>query len=123
MRWYRGCLRLSALLIILFWALPALAQPTVAISALVQHPDQYDGKTVSVIGTITGYREHVSARGNPYTTFRLVDGGAVSVFIWKHQGLRDGIRVRVIGTFSKVRRVGRYTFFNEIEARRIEVVH
>ncbi len=122
MSWYRGRLRLYALLI-LFWALPALAQPAIAISALVQHPNQYDGKTVSVTGTVVGYRERVSGRGNPYTTFRLTDGGAVSVFIWNHQGLRDGIRVRVVGTFSRVRRVGRYTFFNEIEARRIEAVH
>jgi len=53
-----------------------VAQPTVTVSALLQHTDQYDGKVVSVARTITAYREGVSAKGNPYTTLRLEDGGS-----------------------------------------------
>lgn len=115
---------LGAVLVLVLWvcSLPALAQQAVTVSALLLHPEQYDGKTISVVGTVARYQERVSARGNPYTTFRLEDGGAVSVFAWHHQGLRDGLRVRVVGTFFKVRRVGRYVFRNEVEAQRIEAV-
>ncbi|MCS7236554.1 MAG: hypothetical protein RMM30_11360 [Armatimonadota bacterium] len=70
-------------------------------------------------GVVSGYREGVSRAGNPYTTFRLAEGGSgVAVFAGGHRGLRDDIRVRVSGVFQKVRRVARYTFYNEIEAER-----
>ncbi|MDR7434527.1 MAG: hypothetical protein QN189_05295 [Armatimonadota bacterium] len=101
----------------------ALAQLTVTVRDIVQNPDRYDGQIVSVTGTIAAYRERISARGNPYTTFRLEEGGAsVAVFAWRHQGLRNGLRVRVVGRFDKMKRVGQYTFYNEIEAQRIEVL-
>jgi hypothetical protein len=91
------------------------------IQNLLQTPDQYDGKTVTVDGTITAYRERVSRQGHAYTTFRVgANGRSVSVFAWKPQGLANGLRVRVTGTFSKEKHVGRYTFRNEIEAQRIE---
>lgn len=103
-------------------AAPLLAQ-AVSVAALVGDPDRYDGRVVTVAGVVSGYRERVSRAGNPYTTFRLEEGGgSVAVFAWGHRGLRDGLRVRVTGVFQKVRRVGRYTFYNEIEARRIEPV-
>lgn len=104
-------------------ALPVLAAPQVGIRAVVQDPDRYDGKVVSVVGTITAYRERVSRAGNPYTTFRLTDGEAsLSVFVWERQGLRDGQRIRVTGTFAKAKRVATYTFGNEIQAHRIDVL-
>ncbi len=96
------------------------AQVTIAVLALVKNSDRYDGQIVTVMGTVTGYRERTSRAGNPYTTFRLEDAGAsVLVFAWKHQGLRNGQRVQVTGKFLKTKRVGRYTFYNEIEAQRI----
>ncbi|MDR7414960.1 MAG: hypothetical protein QN193_02410 [Armatimonadota bacterium] len=93
----------------------------VSIATLLGNPDRYDGQVVTVVGMISGYRERVSRAGNPYTTFRLEEGGSsVAVFAWGRQRLQDGLRVRVTGVFQKVRRVGRYTFYNEIEAQRIE---
>lgn len=101
----------------------SVAQTAVTVAGLLQNPDQYDAKAISVAGTIVAYRERVSAKGNPYTTFRLRDRGSdVSVFSWKHPGLKNGIRVRVIGTFAATKRVGQYTFHNEIEARQIQVL-
>ena len=112
-----------AVLLVLLTAPAVLAQQLLTISVLLQHSDQYDGKVVSVTGAITAYSERVSARGNAYTTFRMEEGGAsISVFAWEHQGLHDGLRVRVTGTFDKVKRVGRYTFYNEIQARGIETL-
>ena len=112
-----------ALLLALLIAPPLLAQVAATAADIAQNPDRYDGQTVTVTGTIAAYRERVSRAGNPYTTFRLEDGGAsVAVFAWKHQGLRNGLRVSVTGRFAMVKRVGRYTFYNEIEAQQIRAL-
>ncbi len=109
--------------VLLLCAFPALAQHAVSVQALTQDPDRYDSKVVAVVGTITAYRERVSDAGNPYTTFRLTDGGAsVAVFIWNKQGLGNGQRVRVTGAFAKVGGAGTSTYDNEIQAHRIEPV-
>ncbi|MCS6965695.1 MAG: hypothetical protein NZ473_02865 [Candidatus Kapabacteria bacterium] len=95
----------------------------IPVEELLENPQQYDGQPVSVVGTIANYREKISRAGNAYTTFRLqADGAAVNVFIWGHQGLGDGQRVRVQGVYRRVKRVGRYTFYNEIEAWQIRRV-
>jgi hypothetical protein len=109
-------------LAVFVFALPGLAQVSTTVQALQKHPDQYDGKVVIVTGNILNYRERVSGRGNPYTTFTLTDQGSVAIFAWQNQGLHAGMRVRVTGTFSKVRHVGQYVFYNEIEASRIETL-
>lgn len=114
---------LTAVALLLMGAPPVLAAEGISVRALVQNPDQYDGKVVSVVGTVTVYRERVSTVGNLYTTFRLTEGNAsVSVFVWDKQGLRNGRKVRVIGTFAKVRHVRALTFDNEIQAHRIDVL-
>ncbi len=111
-------------LLVLVTVFPAIAQQMVGVSVLLQNPDRYDGRVVTVAGVIVGYRERVSSRGNPYTTFQLAEGGAsVSIFAWKHQGLHNGLRAQVTGRFDKVKRVGQYTFRNEIEAQQIEPLH
>ncbi|TMI82329.1 MAG: hypothetical protein E6H04_04970 [Bacillati bacterium ANGP1] len=116
-------LRLWGLALVLLTAgiLPALAQQIVTVSALLQHPERYDGQTITVTGQVTAYRERVSARGNAYTTFRLHDRTAeVSVFVWKRAGLGNGANVRITGKFQREKHVGRYTFYNEIQAERVE---
>lgn len=120
MRWRRAVCVSGALVVLL--SLVALAQ-AVSVATLLADPDRYDGQVVTVSGVVSGYRERVSRAGNAYTTFRLEEGSSsVAVFAWGHRGLRDGQRVRVTGVFQRIRRVGRYTFYNEIEARRVEVL-
>jgi DNA polymerase III alpha subunit len=88
-------------------AAAAHATSAVTVRALLQDPDRYDGKVITVVGTIAAYREAVTAAGSPYTAFRLTDEDAsVSVFIWNKQGLGDGQRVRVTGAFERVRQYG-----------------
>jgi hypothetical protein len=114
--------RLLCAAVILLGVAPVLALQTVTIHALAQNPDQFDGKVVSVVGSISDYRELLSGAGNAYTNFRLTEGEAsVSVFIWNKQGLSNGQKARVTGTFAKTRQVGPYTFPSEIQATRIEV--
>jgi hypothetical protein len=81
----------GGLVLVLALALPALAAPTTA-GAILAAPDRYDGQPVTLQGALTHLSKRVSQRGNPYYTFDLQE---------------------------KVKRVGRYTFFNEITATRI----
>jgi cytochrome c-type biogenesis protein CcmE len=77
------------------------------VTALVQSADRYDGEVVRVVGLVAAYRERFSRSGEPYTAFDLRDGKAsVAVFAWPHQGLRNGLRVRVTGTFFRLKTYG-----------------
>ncbi len=61
-----------------FGLLWATAPPAGALdaspSAILSSPDGFDGKSVTIHGTITNLRETVSRRGNPYYTLDLSDG-------------------------------------------------
>jgi hypothetical protein len=53
---------------------------------------------------VAAYRERISHAGDPYTVFTLRDARAsITVFAWPHQGLRNGLRVRVTGSFARVK--------------------
>jgi hypothetical protein len=99
------------------------ANPLVTVQALVQDPNRYDGKVVTVVGTIATYQERASDSGHPYTVFRLRDGYAsVTVFTWNRYRLGNGDKVRVTGTFARARPVGTVSSDNEIQAHRVEIV-
>lgn len=95
---------ITALVMAALVSLPASAQERVTLSALVGNPDQYDGKVIAVTGFVRAYRERHSREADPYTIFHLREGiASVVVIAWPHQGLRDGLRVQVTGTFVKVK--------------------
>jgi hypothetical protein len=88
-------------------------------SAILTNPDGFDGKSVTVHGTITNLRETVSRRGNPYYTLDLSDGTrSIRVFSFGKAPCRSGTAT-VEGTFEKVKQVGRLTFRNEITATQV----
>jgi hypothetical protein len=65
---------------------------------------------------VSNIQPRVSHRGNAYETFRLCDSKCVSVFAWGHPGLAAGQHSIVRGEYDAVKHVGRYTFYNEINA-------
>lgn len=93
----------------------------VSIHSIFTNPAQYDGQTVTLRGAAVAVKETVSRRGNDYTTFKLQDpsGEAISIFAWGHPALANSDRVEVVGVFQQVRHVGRYTFYNEVEAQSV----
>ena len=112
----------AALALLCLVTLAAYADPPPTIQALVQNPNRFDGKVVSVVGTISAYRERASDTGHPFTVFVLSDGStSVNVFIWNRHPFGNGDRVRVTGTFLRAKSVGTLTFDNEIQAHRIEM--
>jgi hypothetical protein len=104
---------IALLILIALCTGPALAD---AIADIAAHPSNFDGKSVDVRGTVRGLREKTSARGNAYDTFKLCSTSCVSVFVFGRPAVSNGGTAEVQGTFSAVHRVGRYTFYNEIEA-------
>lgn len=85
---------------------------------ILQDPDKFHGKTVTIIGTITGLRTTVSRRGNPYYTYDLHAGNdAIRVFSFGKPVCDEGGTVTVEGRFTKIKRVSGRTFYNEVEAK------
>ena len=97
------------------------AQET-TVQKILANRDSYDGQEVSVSGTVSKLKLKTSKGGNDYTTFSLLSesGGSLTIFVWGQSKLKQEQKVKVTGTYRKFKRVGRYTFYNEIEATEIE---
>lgn len=99
----------------------ALAGPALArerIADILARPEAFDRREVVVEGKTSALDPRTSRRGNEYFTFRLSDatGASLRVFSWGKPAMAPGDRVEVRGRFQRERRVGRYTFTNEVEA-------
>lgn len=87
------------------------------VGDILSNPDQYDGKMVQVEAKVLAPQFKTSKKGNAYTTFKLDgDGKTLSVFSFGTLSLNGGDLVKVIGRYQKVKKVGAYTFYNEIDA-------
>jgi hypothetical protein len=92
------------------------------IKEIVADKNSYDGKEVSVSGTVSANLKLKTSKGEKdYTTFSLLgdSGGRINIFIWGKLKLQGGQKVRVTGIYHKVMKVGQSTFRNEIEAMEI----
>lgn len=106
-------------------AVLCLLQPALATTCreLLRDPEAFDQKSVTLTGTAEDVRPRTSRRGNDYTTLRLNDQtGQVNIFSWGKLDVRTGDRVQVRGIFHRVKQVGRYRFYNEVEASSVQRV-
>ncbi len=76
-------------LILLIWTSTAFAE-AVRPSQIVGNPTTYDGKHLTVLGSVQNAIAKTSRRGNEYETFDLCDNSCVKVFAWGHRELREG---------------------------------
>ncbi len=106
---------LFALLVVAHaWAFDA------SIKDVATSPERFDGKSISLRGNVVNLQRRVSAKGNAYFTFDLSDGaGSVRVFSFGQTPCKPGDEAAVDGQFDQVKRVGRYTFRNEVTATRV----
>jgi hypothetical protein len=87
---------------------------TVTIKTLLDDPSQYDKKTVSIVGTVSG---SVGVLG--LGTYRMDDGTGTLRVVSKEGGApRDGARVGVEGEFRSAYTLGAETVAVLIEKRR-----
>jgi hypothetical protein len=109
-------MKISLLAVALILCAIGCAQATtLAPGDLLAHGATYDGRTVAVAGIVSDFRSHVSHKGNAYVTFGLCASGCIHVFEWGSPGIGEGQALTIHGTFSVVKHVGRYTFYNEVE--------
>lgn len=93
---------------------PVLAADS--IDAIVANPTTFDGKHVSVHGTVADVKQKTSRKGNDYTLFDVCESKCVHVYAHGHVGVTDGAIVTVGGTFAAVKQLGSYTITNQIDA-------
>lgn len=87
------------LLSIVFAGLPiALAAATLTPSLIVANPSMYNGKGVTVSGTVSNFRTKDTAIGN-FTRFSLCDTQCIIVIDKTMQSHGDNTAVTVSGTF------------------------
>jgi hypothetical protein len=89
---------------------------------IVTDKDSYDGKGVSVEGSVSNLKFKTSKGGNNHTTFVLVgeSGSRINVFIWGRLKLKPGQKVRVTGLYRKVMRVAQRIYYNQIDASEVK---
>lgn len=89
-----------------------------SIGDILARPAAFDGRDVLLEGKASAIDPRTSRRGNEYFTFRLSDatGASLKVFSRGKLTVAPGDRVEVRGRFQRERRVGRYTFTDEVEA-------
>jgi len=93
---------------------PVLAADS--IDAIVANPSAFDGKHVSVHGSVTDVKQKTSRRGNDYTTFQVCENKCVNVYAHGHVGVTNGATVTVGGVFTASKSLGSFTITNQIEA-------
>ncbi len=116
----RIVLLLTGVVIACLIFIPLIANAQViktTVGDILSNPDKYDGKMVRVEGNVISIKFKTSKKGNPYTILNLSDtGDTLTVFSFGTLSIKDDDSVRVMGRYQKVKQVGRYTFYNEIDA-------
>lgn len=92
------------------------------VEKIITNKDSFDGKQISVEGTVVNLKFRAANFQESYTTFTLVgeSGGGVNVFISERMQLRPGQKVRVTGVYRKVRKTVYRNYYNEIEALEVK---
>jgi hypothetical protein len=99
--------------------LVAQAAP-LSVSGLLADLDRFNGRPVTVSGSMSNLRESVSHRGTRRYTFDLSDGSeTVDVISFQKQPCQSGAAT-VEGTFEQVRRMVKASYsFEEVTARHV----
>ena len=98
----------------LFLAIVALADP-VTLQALMADRPAYDGKVITVTGTVKSYFEK-----EDFSSCLLFDSGkACSLHIVGKAGFANEQKVTVTGTFSQSKMIGTRNYSNVIEVNEV----
>jgi len=103
--------------IVLFGATMGAAAET-TVEEIMKKGDSYDGRDVSLTGTVSNLKFGSIDVGKNYTTFMLANksGGRIKVFAWGKLTLKAGQKVQVAGVYRKVSKAGNRYFYNQIVA-------
>jgi hypothetical protein len=113
-----------SLVVVLLLSNPATSDAAEeAVCSIVRNPQDFDHKRLVVKGAPLNVKQTTSQRGNDYTTFKLRDaaGCVVTIFAWGHPSVSCDSLV-VEGVFETEHHQGRYTFYNEIQAEKVNCI-
>ncbi|HEY2474535.1 MAG TPA: hypothetical protein VGI19_07000 [Candidatus Cybelea sp.] len=97
--------------------LPRVADSaTIAIMQVLNYPANYDGKHVSVSGTVRHLQHKTASDGAAWVTFGLCASACINVFTGGSPQLREGRVILVRGTFAAEKHFNGYTFRDAIHA-------
>jgi len=101
---------------------PICAAAETTVEKIVNSGDSYDGRKVSVKGTVSNLKFETLEVGKTYTTFLLVgkSGGRIKVSFSGTLKLKPGQEVRVKGVYRKVRKTAHHYYYNEILASKVK---
>lgn len=113
-----------ALLLGLSTAALALVAVKVPLGDLLKDPKNFDGKTITVAGSVSEFKQKTSRKGNKYFTFTMKGEGKQEVNVYS-QGeasadVKDGAKVEVTGVFRQEKKVLDFTVKNEIDATKVD---
>jgi hypothetical protein len=116
--------RAVSFLLLLMFFLQVHVSPAaekVSFQEILSNPGKYDGQEVTIHGKASKIKPRTSKHGNDYTMLILRDesGKTLKIFSWGHPLLAEGQKVTVTGIYKTVKRIGRHTFHNGIQARNI----
>ncbi len=76
----------------------------------------FDGKSVTVTGTVSDVKAKTSKRGNDYTTFDICATKCIGVYVHGHPTVANGTTVTVTGDYTASKSMGSFTITNQISA-------
>lgn len=95
-----------------------------SVSNILDNRDYCDLKQIDIVGRAKSIEFKTSKKGGAYTIFHLADTKEqIKVFVWKHPSIHEGDKVRVKGIFYKIKQVGEYSFYDEIDATAVELIN
>jgi hypothetical protein len=91
------------------------------IEEIMADKGSYEGKEVSVSGTVSSPKFKASRTGKAYMTFPILgdSGGRINILFWGTMKIKPGKKVKVTGIYRMVMKMGKYTFRDMIEASNV----
>ncbi len=107
-------------LLLTFFAVAAIAFATgqIKIADVLTGAAKYDGKVITVQGTVAKFKQKTSKAGHPYFVFDVLEG-TKKLEVYGQGELKpapkNGQKVEVTGSFVKEKTIGSFTVKNEID--------
>jgi len=101
---------------------PIYAAAETTVEKIMNNGDSYDGRKVTVKGTVSNLKIETLEIGKTFTTFMLVgkSGGRIKVSASGTLKIKPGQEVRVKGVYRKVRTTAHRYYYNEIQASKVK---
>lgn len=96
----------------------ALAAEKASVRDLLTNGKKFDGKVVTVTGSVDAFQARTSKAGNPYFVFKLKEKDQTINVYGRgklDKDLKSGAKVEITGKYAVEKKVGKLTFKNEVD--------